>query len=540
MSGPRISSILSELLRQLKVSPGIALLFLFLACLVYNAGLIIYRLYFSPQAKFPGSKLAAASGWYEFYYDYWLDGQYIFEIERIHKKYGPIIRVNPDELSIHDPDFYNELYVAESTRRTNAYDIFCKGIDFDGSHLLTADHDLHRRRRKPLEPFFSRMGISRLQPMLAEVALHLETRIRDLKGSNTVIRLDHAFSAFSGDIIGRICLNSHDETGGGGGRFLDDPDFSPDWYNVIHAIVRSIPLFTGFPWLVRVVSLIPERVLLWAYPRGQMFNIFKDRAKRHIRRAMKSTTKTGAKVDNEEHSEDDASSLFHHIVNSDMPESERSEERLAKEAQVLLGGGTASTARTIGFASFYIITRPKVRSRLEAELRQPMSGWPAKVPIWAELDKLPFLQAIIKESLRLSYGVMHRLPRVSPDVPIQYKNYTIPTGIPVGMSAYLMHSDPVVFPSPGEFIPERWIVGEGMGNMAAMNKSYVPFCRGSRNCLGMNLAMAEMSLILAVLFRPNGPEFELFETDESDVKQAHDFLIPLPKITTKGVRALIR
>ena len=54
------------------------------------------------------------------------------------------------------------------------------------------------------------------------------------------------------------------------------------------------------------------------------------------------------------------------------------------------------------------------------------------------------------------------------------------------------------------------------------------------------MAMAEMSLILAVLYRPNGPEFELFETDESDVKQAHDFLIPLPKITTKGVRALIR
>jgi hypothetical protein len=51
--------------------------------------------------------------------------------------------------------------------------------------------------------------------------------------------------------------------------------------------------------------------------------------------------------------------------------------------------------------------------------------------------------------------------------------------------------------------------------------------------------MAEMSLVLAVLYRPNGPVFELFETDESDVKQAHDFLIPLPKLTTKGVRVLI-
>jgi cytochrome P450 len=96
----------------------------------------------------------------------------------------------------------------------------------------------------------------------------------------------------------------------------------------------------------------------------------------------------------------DAASLFHHIVKSDMPESERSEERLAKEAQVLLGGGTASTARTIGFASFYILSRPELRAKLEAELREPMAGWPDRVPTWADLEKLPLLQAIIKESLR--------------------------------------------------------------------------------------------------------------------------------------------
>ena len=52
--------------------------------------------------------------------------------------------------------------------------------------------------------------------------------------------------------------------------------------------------------------------------------------------------------------------------------------------------------------------------------------------------------------------------------------------------------------------------------------------------------MAEMSLILAVLYRPGGPEFELYKTDESDVKHVHDFLSPLPKLNTKGVRALIR
>ncbi|KAM5467008.1 hypothetical protein MauCBS54593_005628 [Microsporum audouinii] len=367
--------------------------------------------------------------------------------------------------------------------------------------------------------------------MLAEVALKLESRIRALEGTNTVIRLDHAFSAFSGDIIGKICLDSGDESK----TFLSHPTFNPECgtrYDTIHTIVRSIPLFTAFPWIVQVVSFIPESILLRAFPRGQMFNNFKDVAKQHIYRALRDTEeskKTGKKDTHH-------ASLFHYIATSDMPESERSPERLAKEAQVLLGGGTASTARTIGFTAFYIMSVPEIRSRLEDELRDVMADWPQRIPSWAELEKLPFLQALIKESLRLSYGVMHRLPRISPDVPIQYKQYSIPPGVPVGMSAYFMHSDANAFPEPDKYIPDRWL-----GKITPeTHRSYVPFTRGSRNCLGMNLAMSEMSLILAVLFRPHGPKFELFGTDESDVKQAHDFLIPLPKIDTKGVRAIIR
>ena len=76
---------------------------------------------------------------------------------------------------------------------------------------------------------------------------------------------------------------------------------------------------------------------------------------------------------------------------------------------------------------------------------------------------------------------MHRLPRISPDQPIQYKNYSIPAGIPVGMSNYLMHTDPGAFPDPFTFRPERWMHGNAT---AAMQRNYVPFAWGSRNCLG--------------------------------------------------------
>ncbi|EKG09542.1 Cytochrome P450 [Macrophomina phaseolina MS6] len=110
-----------------------------------------------------------------------------------------------------------------------------------------------------------------------------------------------------------------------------------------------------------------------------------------------------------------------------------------------------------------------------------MADWPEKTPSWQTLEKLPYLQACIKEGLRLSHGIMHRLPRCSPDVALQYRQWSIPKGTPVGMSAYFMHTDPDVYPDPFEFRPERWL-----GDVdPRMYRNYVPFTKGSRGCLGV-------------------------------------------------------
>jgi hypothetical protein len=51
-----------------------------------------------------------------------------------------------------------------------------------------------------------------------------------------------------------------------------------------------------------------------------------------------------------------------------------------------------------------------------------------------------------------------------------------------------------------------------------------------------SLALAEMNHALAALFRAEGPKFQLFETDRSDVEGKHDCIMPLPKLDSKGVR----
>lgn len=81
-----MAALITELLSR--VSPALVISTSLIVWVSYLACLVIYRLYFHPLAGFPGPKLAAATAWYEFYFQCWLEGQYIFETERMVKKYG--------------------------------------------------------------------------------------------------------------------------------------------------------------------------------------------------------------------------------------------------------------------------------------------------------------------------------------------------------------------------------------------------------------------------------------------------------------------
>lgn len=93
-------------------------------------------------------------------------------------------------------------------------------------------------------------------------------------------------------------------------------------------------------------------------------------------------------------------SIFRHVLDSDMPESDLSMNRLIKEAQVLVGAGTTTVSRTLDLISFHILANKDVRSTLQIELEDVMKTYPEKVPSSAELEKLSYLQALIKEGLR--------------------------------------------------------------------------------------------------------------------------------------------
>lgn len=95
-----------------------------------------------------------------------------------------------------------------------------------------------------------------------------------------------------------------------------------------------------------------------------------------------------------------------------------------------------------------------------------------------------------------------------------------------------MHTDEAIFPDPWSFRPERWVGKEGI----ELHKYQMAFNKGSRSCVGINLAHAEMFLVIAAVARY---DMKLYQTDETDVKFQHDFQVAFPKRDSKGVRAVV-
>lgn len=164
---------------------------------LYLVALGIYRLYLSPIAHIPGPRLAAFTWLYEFYYDIVLGGQYTFQIVRLHERYGPIVRINPAEVHVGDPDFYPEVY-ASGTRRRNKWRFYTRQFGADDSALSTIDHDVHRARRAAVAPFFSTQSVRRLQPVLEE---RVDALLHRLRGTKGVVDLMYPFSAFTNGAV---------------------------------------------------------------------------------------------------------------------------------------------------------------------------------------------------------------------------------------------------------------------------------------------------------------------------------------------------
>ena len=204
---------------------------------------------------------------------------------------------------------------------------------------------------------------------------------------------------------------------------------------------------------------------------------------------------------------------------------------ISREGIVVVGAGSDTTGIALTITAFHLLNDPNILAKLKEELIQALPTKHSR-PSWGELEKLPFLSAVIKEGLRLAHGTSNRLPRVSRSS-LKYGDWVIPPETPVSVSPMLIHENETVFPNHSSFVPDRWLE-PGSKNL---EKHLMVFGKGPRACLGMSLAYAELYVTLACVFRRF--DFELFETTRDDIDPQHDFMVPSPRLGSKGLQVLV-
>ncbi|KAJ5392278.1 hypothetical protein N7509_007768 [Penicillium cosmopolitanum] len=482
---------------------------------LYNGVIILYNLYFHPLSKFPGPKLAACSHLYEFYFDIIKNGMFMQEISRIHEVYGPIVRITPREIHIKDAEFYDQIYCTGSRKREKDPQ-FVSGFVSPQSVITTIDHDLHKKRKNMIQNFFSKASITEIEYHILQKMEKVAYRFHDACRTGEILLMESIFSGLTADVITLYAFGTSYD-------YLENRERANNLQSSGEIVARGFHLNRFFPFIRKAVFMMPNLAAA-LLPGSEAVVYMINGIKTQARNALDDTKEISKRK-----------TLFDGLTAPSIPSEEKTMSRLMDEGLVLLLAGTVTTTRVLVLATFHLYNDVSMLAKLRSELKGVMLT-PSYRPSWAELERLPYLTAAINEGLRLTFGVTFRQPRVAPHETLLYGEYAIPPGTPVSESTYLLHTDPVVFPEPHAFRPERWTEASPEQKQQ-MRKHFAPFSKGSRQCIGMNLAYCEMYLVLAHVVRHY--DMELYETTFENVHLVRDLGLGFPKDKPLSVKTQV-
>ena len=171
-------------------------------------------------------------------------------------------------------------------------------------------------------------------------------------------------------------------------------------------------------------------------------------------------------------------------------------KQLRDEILTIMGAGYETTARTLCWTFYLLDGHPEAARTLRAELDDVLAGRP---PTVEDLPRLPYTRMVLQESMRLFppvWGLSRRLTEAD-----EIGGVRIPRGNRVIISAYVTHRHPDLWTDPESFDPERFREATLMERppQNLPRYAYFPFSGGPRQCVGVNFAAMEATLVLATI-----------------------------------------
>jgi cytochrome P450 len=180
------------------------------------------------------------------------------------------------------------------------------------------------------------------------------------------------------------------------------------------------------------------------------------------------------------------------------------DRQVRDEVMTLVLAGHETTAMALSWTFALLATNPAAAAALHAELDDVLGG---RAPTYDDLGRLPVTTATFAESMRLYPPAWTLGRRLTADVVVD--GWTLPAGSLVLASQWVLHRDPRFWPDAEEYLPQRWIDGDGRFDESAPGQprtAWFPFGLGQRMCVGEPFAWAEGVLVLATLAQHWAPE----------------------------------
>ncbi|KAF1950336.1 cytochrome P450 [Byssothecium circinans] len=438
---------------------------------------VVYNRFFHPLAKIPGPFFWTTTRLG--YIRSMVTGNLVPDVQKLHEKYGDIVRTAPDEVSFARKEVREEIFGARPVGELPYYKnpIFFKSPPGQPTNLVTTINlKENQRMRKVVTLAFTERALRYQEPVIIKYAMYLIEKFHEMtreKGAD--INVNDWFNFFAFDLIGNLSLG---ESFG----CMEGSSYHP-WVKMLYAYLKGMVFLAAtrfYPVLETILmALIPPSM-------RRMQDEHYEIAQKKIQRRM-----------NFEKELNDFMTPVLSDANKDFKVMSGAEVESTYQMLIIAGSETTATALT-GTINHLAQNHAKL-AKLAHEIR-------SKFQSIDEIDNkatrdLHYLNACINEGLRLCNPIPAGLPRCVPETGGRVCGYWLPGCTSVIVSPMAIAHNPKYFHRHAEFIPERWLSLDSRPkefHNDALDSQY-PFGTGPRHCPSKLLAWTEMRIVIAML-----------------------------------------
>ncbi|KAF2636018.1 cytochrome P450 [Massarina eburnea CBS 473.64] len=472
------------------------LLFLFCTAISFYWLLpFLHGLFIAPTRNVPGPLLARLTRWFE--YRVVQKGDSHQEYIRLHQKHGSVVRVGPNRYSFSDPTAVKTIYeLGSKFLKSDYYNPILHPVPALQNIFAMRDPELHKARRRKVANLYTMSTMVSYEPAVDKLNRVCLRKLREFAAEDRVVDIPQFIQYYAFDVIGEITLNhsfsmmenTHDPTG-----MIADIKIGLNTLALNGLIPSLIPL-----------SLLSAR-------------LFGSHNALHVLSTLTRDVVDKNRASNAKQNVIGPASFLQKLLQME-GEGRVDMSNIMDATGSNVRAGSDTTAITLSSALYYLYTNETALGALRTEIEMLEREGRLSDPVtWSEAQSMPFLQAVLKESLRMHPAVGAMLPRVVPKGGVRLAGTYFPEGTQVGANAWAVHYNKDIYgPDADEFKPERWLgVKDGGGDVR--DSMMMAFGAGSRTCIGKNISLLEMTKVIPQIVR----NFDIVPDGDDGVMKTH-------------------